>query len=71
MILSNSCVLNERYTIQSVLGEVGPFDVNYLAWDLKDEKEIVVREYYPLQLTKRAADGMLLEVHDADLFEYG
>ncbi|MEM8487472.1 MAG: TonB family protein [Bacteroidota bacterium] len=71
MILSNSCVLNERYTIQSVLGEVGPFDVNYLAWDLKDEKEIVVREYYPLQLTKRAADGMLLEVHNADLFEYG
>ncbi len=71
MILANSCVLNERYTIQSVLGEVGPFDVNYLAWDLKDEKEVVVREYYPLQLTKRAADGMLLEVHDADVFEYG
>ena len=71
MILSNSCILNERYTIQSVLGEVGPFDVNYLAWDLKEEKEVVVREYYPVSLAKRAADGMLLEVHDAELFEYG
>lgn len=71
MILSNACVLNERYTIQSVLGNVGPFDVNYLAWDLKEEKEVVVREYYPVHLAKRAKDSSLLEVHEADLFEYG
>ncbi len=71
MILSNSCVLQERYAIQSVLGEVGPFDVNYLAWDIKEEKEVVVREYYPVRLTKRGSDGMLLEVHNAELFEYG
>lgn len=64
-------MLNERYTIQSVLGEVGPFDVHYLAWDLKDEKEVVLREYYPVRLAKRAHDGMSMEVHDADLFEYG
>ncbi len=71
MVLKNSSVLQGRYTIQSVLGEVGPFDVSYLAWDIQDEREVVVREYYPLQFAKRARDGVTLEVHDARNFEYG
>ena len=71
MILSNKCVLNDRYVIQGVLGEVGPFDVNYIAWDLNNEKEVVVREYYPLSLAKREQGGTLLEVHDPGRFEYG
>ena len=71
MILANQCVLNDRYVVQSVLGEVGPFDVNYLAWDLSREREVVVREYYPVSLAKREKGGSLLEVHDPRRFEYG
>ncbi|MEZ4701022.1 MAG: TonB family protein [Rhodothermales bacterium] len=71
MILSNGSILNGRYTIQSVVGDVGPYDVNYLAWDLKTEREAVVREYYPLHLAKRSRDGANLEVSNPRLFEYG
>ena len=71
MVITNSSTLNNRYAIQSVLGEVGPFDVSYLAWDLKNEHEVVLREYYPLQFSKRASDGLTLEVNDPKHFEYG
>ena len=71
MVITNSSTLNDRYAIQSVLGEVGPFDVSYLAWDLKDECEVVLREYYPLQFSKRAANGLTLEVNEPKHFEYG
>ena len=71
MVITNSSTLNNRYAIQSVLGEVGPFDVSYLAWDLQDECEVVLREYYPLQFSKRASDGLTLEVNDPKNFEYG
>ena len=71
MVITNSSTLYNRYVVQSVLGEVGPFDVNYLAWDLVDEHEVVLREYYPLPYAKRADDGLTLEVHDAAHFEYG
>ena len=71
MVITNSSTLNGRYVIQSVLGEVGPFDVTYLAWDLQAEHEVVLREYYPLQFSKRAADGLTLEVNDPRHFEYG
>lgn len=71
MVITNSSTLHGRYAIQSVLGEVGPFDVSYLAWDLQDEHEVVLREYYPLQFSKRASDGLTLEVNDPKNFEYG
>ena len=71
MVITNSSTLNNRYAIQSVLGEVGPFDVSYLAWDLQDECKVVLREYYPLQFSKRASDGLTLEVNDPKHFEYG
>ncbi|MDZ4701083.1 MAG: TonB family protein [Rhodothermales bacterium] len=71
MILSNGSILHGRYAVQSVLGDVGPFDVNYLAWDLQAEREVVVREYYPLRLAQRGRDGATLEVNDPRLFEYG
>ena len=71
MVITNSSTLNSRYAIQSVLGEVGPFDVSYLAWDIQDEQEVVLREYYPLQFSKRALNGLTLEVNDPKHFEYG
>ena len=71
MVITKSSTLNNRYTVQSVLGEVGPFDVSYLAWDTRTDREVVVKEYYPLHIAKRATDGVTLEVHDVKLFEYG
>lgn len=61
--------MHGRYAVQSVLGDVGPFDVNYLAWDLQAEREVVAREYYPLRLAKRGRDGATLEVNKQALRE--
>lgn len=71
MVLSKATLLNGRYAIQSVLGEVGPLDITYLAWDIKAEREVVIREYFPLRFARRATDDRALEVLDAKPFEYG
>ena len=71
MVLSKSLLLRNRYSIQGVLGEVGPFDVTYLAWDIDEEREVVLREYFPLIYARRASDGVSIEVLDARLFEFG
>ena len=71
MVLSHGASLCGRYSIQSVLGDAGPFDVTYLAWDVDTEREVVIREYFPLNLCRRAADGHSLEVREVRLFEFG
>ncbi len=71
MVLAKTTLLGGRYAIQSVLGEVGPYDVSYLAWDVKAEREVVIREYFPLDFARRAQDGISIEAHDASRFEFG
>ena len=74
MELPRLTVLNERFAIRSVLGELGPFEAAYLAWDLENEEQVVVREYLPTGLVKRDARGIGIipkapEV--VELFQYG
>lgn len=50
--LNPGTVLNERYTIGTVVG-AGGFGVVYRAWDNTLEKMVAVKEYYPTSLVSR------------------
>ncbi len=71
MVISPKSLLNGRYIIQSVLGNVGPYDVTYLAEDLVAGEDVVIREFFPLNLASRSSDGFNLEVYDAETFSFG
>ena len=74
MELPRLTVLNERFAIRSVLGELGPFEATYLAWDLENEEQVVVREYLPVGLAKRDERGLNLlpkSPEAGELFTYG
>ena len=71
MVLSKSTLLDGRYTIQGVLGEAGPLDITYMAWDVETEDEVVIREFFPVDLVRRAQDGFSIEVLDAHSFQFG
>ncbi len=74
MELPRLTVLNERFAIRSVLGELGPFEATYLAWDLENEEQVVVREYLPMALAKRDARGIGLAPKAPEvekLYRYG
>ncbi len=74
MELPRLTVLNERFAIRSVLGELGPFEATYLAWDLENEEQVIVREYLPVDFTKRDDSGVILlprSDEDEALFSYG
>ncbi len=74
MELPRLTVLNERFAIRSVLGELGPFEATYLAWDLENEEQVVVREYLPMALAKRDERGIGLSAKAPELeslYQYG
>ena len=74
MELPQLTVLNEQFAIRSVLGELGPFEAVYLAWDLQHEEQVVVREYLPVSLIKRGMLGIEVEPRvgkDGGIFKYG
>lgn len=67
-------VLDERFAIRSVLGGLGPFEATYLAWDLENEQQVIIREFLPVKLVKRGEDGLELvpKVEEvARLYQYG
>lgn len=61
MELPRLTVLNEQYAIRSVLGEVGPFEAVYLAWDLENEKQVVIHEFLPEALVDRVLPSQALQ----------
>ena len=74
MELPRLTVLNEQFAIRSVLGQLGPFEATYLAWDLQNEEQVVVREYLPVQFAKRDAFGIQLHPKsekEKPFFSYG
>jgi len=74
MELAQLTVLNQRYTIKRTLGEPGPFDITYLGQDVDSEEEYIIREFFPVHLTQRAAEKTSVEIpgeEEADLFDSG
>lgn len=51
-ILKPGTVLNQKYTINGVLGE-GGFGITYLAWDNNMQIRIAIKEFYPASLVAR------------------
>ena len=74
MELPRLTVLNEQYAIRSLLGEVGPFEAKYLAWDLENEKQVVVHEFLPESLVDRVLPSQALHPNSNEarkLVEFG
>ena len=75
MDLSKLTILNEQYVLRKVLGKPGRYDVTHLAWNIAKEHEaVIIREYFPAHLAKRAGDevGLLpIGEDERQLFEYG
>ncbi len=74
MELPRLTVLKERFAIRNVLGDLGPFEATYLAWDLENEEQVIVREYLPAGIAKRDAKGVGLmpTAPEADeMYQYG
>lgn len=71
MVLQEGAFLQGRYSIQRVLGEAGSFGIIYLVHDGLEEKDLIVREYFPVGLSRRSTDGMVVERDEEEVFTYG
>ena len=58
-------VLNQRYMIGGVIGK-GGFGITYLAYDLKLDARIAVKEYYPMGLAIRNPGSISVSVSNGD-----
>ncbi|MCR5775707.1 MAG: protein kinase [Lachnospiraceae bacterium] len=66
--LAVGSILNQRYLIGGVIGK-GGFGITYLAYDLKLDARIAVKEYYPMGLAMRNPGSTLVTVTDQDAGE--
>lgn len=62
-VLGMGSVLDGRYMIGGVIGK-GGFGITYLAYDIKLEKRIAVKEYYPRGIASRAEDRATVSASD-------
>lgn len=63
--LAIGSVLNKRYMIGGVIGK-GGFGITYLAYDLKLDARLAVKEYYPMGLAIRNPGTTFVTVSNAD-----
>ena len=63
--LAMGSLLDDRYMIGGVLGK-GGFGITYLAYDIKLEKRIAVKEYYPRGIASRGNDRITVSAADVD-----
>ena len=73
MVLPVGTILMGNFLIGKVLGK-GGFGITYLAYDVKFDKIIAIKEYFPIELAMRAAGETGLTVRDrqsAELFKKG
>ena len=71
MLLDNSVILAERYSIESTLNDTGPLDFTYRARDIITQRAIAIREYFPVDISHRSAGSSKLKADQEELFEYG
>src|SRR5262245_30137729 len=58
--LPRHSVISGRYYIGRILGQ-GGFGITYLGWDLKLERRVAVKEYFPLNQCTRLADRLSIQ----------
>ena len=61
-------ILNQRYLIGGVVGK-GGFGITYLAYDLKLDARIAVKEYYPMGLAMRNPGSIAVTVSNGEAVE--
>ena len=66
--LAVGSVLNQRYMIGGVIGK-GGFGITYLAYDLKLDARLAVKEYYPMGLAVRAPGSTLVSISNEESAE--
>ena len=59
--LAPGSILNQRYMIGGVIGK-GGFGITYLAYDIKLDARVAVKEYYPMGLALRSPGNTLVTV---------
>lgn len=67
-------LLNGHFLIGRVLGKPGGFGITYLAWDVKLETQVAIKEFLPRDLAGRGSDRSTVIPHhsdDRELFAYG
>ena len=72
-VLSSGSVLQGRYAVGRVIGK-GGFGVTYLAYDIKHDEKIAVKEYYPYGIALRSPESTIVSVSTeeaADIFKSG
>lgn len=72
-VLSSGSVLQGRYAVGRVIGK-GGFGVTYLAYDIKHDEKIAVKEYYPYGIALRNPESTIVSVSTeeaADIFKSG
>ena len=72
--LPSGTVIGGRYQVLSILGE-GGFGITYLASDIKLNKRVAVKEYFPHGLSYRNTtaenSGEVIATNQSDVFEHG
>lgn len=63
--LAVGSILNQRYMIGGAIGK-GGFGITYLAYDLKLDARLAVKEYYPMGLAIRNPGSKLVTVSNAE-----
>lgn len=61
LFLQRGTKLNNSFIIGGVIGS-GGFGVTYMAYDLKKEKTVAIKEYFPKTIAARRADGSVYPV---------
>ncbi len=68
MTLTIGSTLNQRYMVGGVIGK-GGFGITYLAYDLKLDARVAIKEYYPMGLAVRKPGSMQVSVSTVEAGE--
>lgn len=71
--LASGSVFQGRYAVGRVIGK-GGFGITYLAYDIKHEEKIAIKEYYPYGIALRSPETTVVSVtseETADVFKKG